>query len=119
MENRTQKSHLYGSGYPSLSWKQRLDICIGVAIGNNFHHISSPIHIDYSLRCQIAKVVDFGLSNPRTNLDKYHVTTNMKDSFGYIDLEYIRILRITNKSDVYSFRAVLCEDLCARPINDH
>ncbi|KAL2899178.1 Receptor-like protein kinase HERK 1 [Bienertia sinuspersici] len=26
MENGTLKSHLYGSGYPCLSWKQQLDI---------------------------------------------------------------------------------------------
>ncbi|KAL2932953.1 Receptor-like protein kinase HERK 1 [Bienertia sinuspersici] len=102
MENETLKSQLYGSGYPCLSWKQQLDICIGVAIDINFLHTASPtlaIHHDVKSPNMLlgenfkAKFADFGLSTPRIN-DKDSITTNLKGSFGYIDPEYIRTHKI-------------------------
>ncbi|KAL2899187.1 Receptor-like protein kinase HERK 1 [Bienertia sinuspersici] len=110
MENGTLKSHPCGSGYPCMSWKQRFYICIGAAIGINFLHTASPtlaIHRDVKSSNILldenfkAKVADFGSSKPRVD-DKDSVTTYLKGSFGYIDLEYIRTQKITN-----------------RPFNDH
>ncbi|XP_042758545.2 uncharacterized protein LOC111908106 [Lactuca sativa] len=108
----------------TLTWTQRLKICLGAARGLCYLHDpketrervihrdikSSNILLDENWN---VKVSDMGLSKigPANQLQSF-LATNVVGTFFYIDPMYMETSILTKESDVYSFGVVLFEVLC-------
>nr|GFC10806.1 concanavalin A-like lectin/glucanase, subgroup [Tanacetum cinerariifolium] len=111
MPNGTLEDHLHKLG-TSLSWIQRLKICIGAARGLHYLHTGTGIEvgvINHDVKTSnillhetwAAKVSDFGLSKlGPTNQPSTGVNTVVKGTFGYLDPDYYATGKLTRKSDV-------------------
>lgn len=122
MPNGTLADHLYnyarkGDDSCTLTWKQRLNICIGAGRGIDYLHTghgiihrdvkASNILLDDNF---IAKVSDFGLAKPENQSKlQSHVSTKVKGTYGYLDPYYFSTRKLTRKSDTYAFGVVLLE----------
>ncbi|KAL3629466.1 hypothetical protein CASFOL_026688 [Castilleja foliolosa] len=134
MAGGTLSDHLYklskasnNEEVSSLTWKQRLNICIGAGRGLDYLHTghrvihrdvkTSNILLDENF---VAKVSDFGLAKheDRNKLIQSHISTRVKGTRGYLDPHYLHTRKLTRKTDTYAFGVVLFEILCGRPAVD-
>ncbi|XP_021744110.1 LRR receptor-like serine/threonine-protein kinase ERECTA [Chenopodium quinoa] len=110
-----------------LDWDTRLRIALGAAQGLAYlHHDCNPriIHRDVkSSNILLDKdfephLTDFGIAKS-VCASKSHTSTYVMGTIGYIDPEYARTSRLTEKSDVYSYGIVLLELLTGRKAVDN
>ncbi|KAG6772535.1 hypothetical protein POTOM_023948 [Populus tomentosa] len=128
MENGSLWDHFHGPmKKKKLDWDTRLRIALGAAQGLAYlHHDCSPriIHRDVKSSNILldkdfeAHLTDFGIAK-RLCVSKSHTSTYIMGTIGYIDPEYARTSRLTEKSDVYSYGIVLLELLTGRKAVDN
>ncbi|MFS7917970.1 putative protein kinase RLK-Pelle-CrRLK1L-1 family [Helianthus anomalus] len=108
----------------SLTWVQRIKICIDIARGLHYLHTTSEnkhkiIHRDIKSANILlsekweAKIADFGLSkfNPLFHMGSIINASKVAGTQLYLDPEYDRTGKLKKESDVYSFGVVLFEIL--------
>ncbi|XP_039000998.1 receptor-like protein kinase FERONIA [Hibiscus syriacus] len=136
--------HLHGIRQDPLTWKQRLEICIGAARGLHYLHAgakravihrdikSSNILLDDRI---VSKIADFALSKigpfslskapiriELPPLEDIDVETSRKRIFGtlgYLAPEFLHEATptlVTDKSDVFSLGVVLLEAISGRKV---
>ncbi|XP_076900294.1 putative receptor-like protein kinase At5g59700 [Bidens hawaiensis] len=110
----------------SLTWVQRLNICIDVASALDFFHggvgkQANVIHRDIKSENILlsddwkAKLADFGLSLISSITEESDYIINRAcGTPGYVDPIYSNLRFLTRESDIYSFGVVLFEILCGR-----
>ncbi|KAH9618377.1 hypothetical protein KSS87_000825 [Heliosperma pusillum] len=128
MENGSLWDILHGHAKKKkLDWETRLKIALGAAQGLAYlHHDCSPriIHRDVKSSNILldkdfeAHLTDFGIAKS-VHASKSHTSTYVMGTIGYIDPEYARTSRLTEKSDVYSYGVVLLELLTGRKAVDN
>ncbi|OVA06828.1 Protein kinase domain [Macleaya cordata] len=128
MENGSLWDLLHGpSKKKKLDWDTRLKIALGAAQGLAYlHHDCSPriIHRDVKSSNILldkdfeAHLTDFGIAKSLC-ISKTHTSTYIMGTIGYIDPEYARTSRLTEKSDIYSYGIVLLELLTGRKAVDN
>ncbi|PWA84412.1 receptor-like tyrosine-protein kinase kin-15 [Artemisia annua] len=121
--NRSLSGHL---GDQTLTWMQRLKICVGVA--NALSYIHYDPGRDFSvIHCNITssnillddkwepKLSGLELSLKNTVARRQHLllTRDIVENV-YLDPKYKKTGGVTHKSDVYSFGVVILEVLCGR-----
>ncbi|KAK1435953.1 hypothetical protein QVD17_01726 [Tagetes erecta] len=95
----------------SLTWKQRLKICIDIAHGLSYIHSGS--NPQYSTHGSI-KSSSILLNNDWKAFLSDFIISKGVNTLGYHDQLYATTGLLTQKSDVYSFGVVLCEILSGK-----
>ncbi|XP_061365957.1 receptor-like protein kinase ANXUR2 isoform X3 [Gastrolobium bilobum] len=127
--NGTFHDHLHDRDRDTLSWKKRLEICIGAACGVHYLHTGAKrtiIHLDVKPSNilldsnMVPKLTDFGLSLQGQRFmskPKPIEVDRICGTFGFMAPEYTMYGTVTDKCDVYSFGRLLLEVVLEKPIS--
>ena len=130
MSNGSLHDHLHHRNFDPLTWKRRLQICIGAARGLHYLHTGAKYAIIHRniKTCNIvldnnweAKVSGLLLSKRgplSTSKSLIRVESRVMGTCGYADPEYVATGVLTEKSDVYSFGIILLEVVSAKPAQE-
>eukprot|EP01018_Ginkgo_biloba_P039316 Gb_36397 [translate_table: standard] len=106
-----------------LEWEIRYNIVLGAAQGLAYlHHDCVPVIVHRDIKANNILlgpryepyIADFGLAKLLESSDFSKSSTNVAGSYGYIAPEYGYMMRITEKSDVYSYGVMLLEVLTGK-----
>ncbi|KAJ1406523.1 Serine-threonine/tyrosine-protein kinase, catalytic domain [Sesbania bispinosa] len=127
MPNGSLHDHLHNKDMEPLSWKKRLEICIGVARGVHYLHTGarrtiihrdikpSNILLDSNM---VAKISDFGFSlqGALSTSKPKPIQKPLAGTVGFLAPEVFLDTCVgwTDRCDVYSFGVVLLEVICAK-----
>ncbi|GLT56410.1 hypothetical protein SLA2020_294530 [Shorea laevis] len=123
MPNGSLGSLLHERTGSSLEWELRYQILLGAAQGLAYlHHDCVPpiVHRDIKANNILIGlefepyIADFGLAKLVDDGDFAHSTNTVAGSYGYIAPEYGYMMKITEKSDVYSYGVVVLEVLTGK-----
>ncbi|CAL5018458.1 unnamed protein product [Urochloa decumbens] len=112
-----------GGGAAQLEWDVRYRIVLGAAQGLAYlHHDCVPpiVHRDIKANNILigldfeAYIADFGLAKLVEDGDFGRSSNTVAGSYGYIAPEYGYMMKITEKSDVYSYGVVVLEVLTGK-----
>nr|XP_043612058.1 probable receptor-like protein kinase At5g59700 [Erigeron canadensis] len=117
---------MYLSDPTTLTWIQRLNICVGVARALRYIHSgegrgSSVIHrninsytvlLDAKFEAKLSGF-EYSIKQSVNRMDRV-VLSEAVGTKGYMDPSIVKTRGVSHKSDIYSFGVVLCEILCGR-----
>ncbi|KAI3885296.1 hypothetical protein MKW98_002688 [Papaver atlanticum] len=120
------KSQFIASCYCFLTWKQRMKICLDVAMGLRYmHHVMNPIYVHRNIKSRNillddefnAKIGNFGMSRcvqDDADDSKSLLTHPATWSRGYLAPEYLKHGIISSSIDIFAYGVVLLEVLSGK-----
>ncbi|KAF7075396.1 hypothetical protein CFC21_080177 [Triticum aestivum] len=123
MARGSLRGNLYANNTeePPLTWRQRLDVCIGAARALHYLHECAiiPFVVSTTNILLDERLVGKFSSTVSLRQDSTDVTPTLHmGRLGCVDPEFYCTRQLTQKTNVYSFGVVLFEVLCARAAYD-
>lgn len=119
MKGGTLEQRLYSKKEKPLTWKERVEICLGAARGINFLHvcdIKPLIHGDIKPAnvlldvCLTPRIGDFGLAREGpASVSRSVTVSQIYGTKPYLPQEFLRGKKLSTKVDTYSYGVMLLE----------